>query len=328
MSVYRFPVSAIHWGAALCVVASTLAAAEIRDDAKLFSPDVVTAQKARLNDIERAAHHGVTIETHAGLPADRAKDVEAMSSRQRAEFYSDWLKQRAKASRAEGIFVLVTKEPGHVEVGVSGKLQSAGYSAASKKALVDTLLTSFREKAFDAGLTKAVSQIEKDYAHLRGTVSRTASRETAQAPRVLPAPRQAPAQGISWLGIGLIIGAVVIGLMLLSSIMRAFSGGPGQYGPAGVGYGGGGGFGSGLLGGLLGGMAGSWLYDSFSGHSNSAHAGETGHSDTFGGGTSSAGDDTWSTSGGDFGSGSDFGGGDFSGGSDFGGGDFGGGGDF
>jgi uncharacterized protein len=315
----------------LCLITATASAAEIRDDAKLFGPDVVAAQQTRLDRIERSAHHGVTIETYSTLPQGRAEDVEAMSSRERAQFYSDWLKQRAKAARAEGIFVLITKEPGHVEVGVSSKLQSAGYSHTSKKRLVDTFLAAFRAKEFDRGLTDAVSLIEKDYAQLKatGVATRSSPNAPAQAPRAFPVEPGQPAQRISWWSIGLVVAAVVIGLMILSSIMRAFAGGSGQYGSAGYGGGygnpaggyggGGGGLGRGLMGGLLGGMAGSWLYDSFGRHSGSAHAGEP---PTSGGDWNqpSASDDSWSTSGGDFGGG---GGGDFGGG-DFGGGDSGG----
>jgi hypothetical protein len=152
--------SRIALASGLCLMAWTVSAAEIRDDAKLFSPDVVATAREKLSAAETAAKHGVTIETYATLPQGKAGDVEKMSASEKARFYSDLLKQRAKQAHAEGIFVLITKDPGHVEVGVSGKLQSAGYTAASKKQLVDTFLTAFRQKEFDRGLTGAVSQIE------------------------------------------------------------------------------------------------------------------------------------------------------------------------
>ncbi len=98
----------------LCLSGWTASAADIRDDAKIFSRDAVAAAEQRLNAAEAKAKHGVTIETYATLPSGKAQAVAAMSPRERAEFYSDWLKQRARQSRAEGLFVLITKDPGHV----------------------------------------------------------------------------------------------------------------------------------------------------------------------------------------------------------------------
>ncbi len=333
MTNWPSSVKRIALATVICLTAWTLHAAEIRDDAGIFGADTVAAAKEKLNAAQAKAHHGVTIETYATLPSGKAKAVEAMSSSERSQFYSDWLKQRAKQAHAEGLFVLITKEPGHVEVGVSGKLQAAGYTTANKKAVVDAFLTAFREKEFDRGLSNAVEHIETDYASLRpvATSSRPISPSApAQAPRYSPAPTTGTG---GWtIGGMLMIGAViVVVLMVISAIGRAFSGGPGgPMGSGGGGYGpnydggGGGGFGRGMLGGLLGGMAGSWLYDSFNHRSNSAFGGEqhSPQSPSSWGDSSSSSDDTWSTSGGDFGgSGGDFGGGD-SGGGDSSGGDF------
>ncbi len=193
--------------------------------------------------------------------------------------------------------------------------------------MIDAFLTSFRAKEFDPGLADAVQRIESGYASLQPVAmgSRPISPDApAHAPRYSPyAP--APSTGGGWTISGMVMVGVVILVvwMIISAIGRAFSGG--ATGPMGYGGGngpnyggGGGGFGRGLMGGLLGGMAGSWLYDSFN-RSGEAHGRESGGGLLGGGPTTPhvGGDDSWSTSGGDFG---DSGGGDFGGGDS--GGDF------
>lgn len=313
-----FPLFAWALTAAVCLSAMPADAGGIRDDAGLFTPSVVSTTQAKLNALQENSGHDVTIETHARVPEDRAKSLKGLTASEKSKLYSDWLKHRAKETKAEGIFVLITKEPGHVEVGVSGKLQKAGYTPANKKAVVDSLLTAFRAKDYDSWLTETVALIEQQYGGL--TVATPTAKAVGQTAPVT-APSQSPAalpsmDQTSWVSILVIVGAVMLGLMLLTTLLRALAGGFG----GGMGGGmGGGGFGTGLLGGLFGAMAGSWLYDSFM-NTNSAHAGDTGLSSAENG-ASAGGHDGWSTSGGDFGGG-DFGGGDF------GGGDFGGGGDF
>lgn len=291
---------------------ASLAAAEIRDDANLFTPAVRAAAEARLSQLEKQHRHGIVIETYATVPNGQVDSVKAMSPAAKEKFYGDWLKRRAGERKAEGLFILVTKEPGHVQPGVSRSLSQAGFDAAAKQAVMQSLLGGFRAKQFDAGLEQAVTTIEERFAKLQAAPLAKAP-QLATQPAQTPAPAVAPAvSNFGGLTSILFLVAIVIGgVMLVSMLMRALSGGMGG------GYGGGGGgFGTGLLGGLFGAMAGHWIYDSFF-NSNSAHAGE---SSLFGHDTSStAGNDSWDTSGG-----ADFGGG----GGDFGGGDFGGGGDF
>ncbi len=302
---------ALSWASlALC---TTLSAAEIRDDANLFTPAVRTAAEARLTELEQRHLHGIVIETYATVPDGHAADVKSMSATEKEKFYGDWLKRRAGERKAEGLFLLITKDPGHVQPGVSRGLSQAGFDAAAKQAVMQSLLGGFRTKNFDGGLQEAVKTIEARFATMKPVA-------LSKAPQAPAHPAQDPGQHVNpavgtfsgLTGILFLIALIFGGVMLFSILIRALSGGMG-----GGSYGGGSGFGSGLLGGILGGMAGHWLYDSFS-HSSSAHAGDSPpfHHDT----TSSSGNDFWDTSGG-----ADFGGG---GGADFGGGDFGGGGDF
>lgn len=304
----------------ILALAGTVSAAEhIHDEAGLFSRETVSAAERQIAALERQHRHGVTIETFETVSAGRRAEFEKMSASEKNRFYSEWLEQRARKQRAEGLFILVTKEPRHVQVGVSSRLRAAGFTDAAKQDVLQTLLADFKENRYDSGLTAALEKVERRYAQLH-SVSPT-TRPVGSRPAAAPGPTQR-ASGWS-VGTWLIIAAVIIGgMMLLSRLGRST---PASYGPGGgtgypsAGPGGGGGFLGNMMGGLFGAMAGNWLYDSFSGRS--AHAGDQSsagpprdyNSDTSG--------ETWDSSGGSFDDGGDDFSGGFGGGGDFGGGD-------
>jgi hypothetical protein len=315
--------------------AASVRAGAIVDDAGLFSPKALEKANAEIAKIEKESHHNLTIETLATVPNGRADEVAKMSSRGREEFFDAWARERAISRKAQGEYVLITKNPGHVQIEVDRQTRNSGFGVAQRSTLRDNFIAGFKKKDYDRGLLDAVEYARSALHSGHGTARRN---ENPAAVPHRPADHRgvgaAPGVGggMGLFGWAIVIGAVFLGIRLLSGLFHGMSGGA----PAG-GYGGGGGggmFGS-LLTGMFGAMAGHWLYDSFfSGH----HGGSSafgGDSYDQGSGNDGAGQDFEGT-GGDFGdsgsSGGDFGGGDSGGGDfgggDFGGGDFGGGGDF
>lgn len=309
-------------------------ASEIRDDGKFFSPEVVTKATEDLNRLEKRSRLEARIETYETIPEDKREAFDKLTSKEeRDRFYLRWLQERAKTEGATGVFILITRKPGHLDVEMSNAIKRRGFGISQRNEIRDILVKNFKVEKFDDGLKEAVARLETISLRL-GEARQAAPVAThqAQAPH-RRAPVGAPAEGQGGgMGIwGWIILAVVVMLVfsVISAIIRGLSGGnrgqPGYgqpgYGQGGYGYGGGGGFFGNMLGGVAGAMAGNWLYDSMSGgHHGQAHAGD------WTGGSSNAGYGSDDYGGSDFGS-SDFGGGDFGGG-DFGGDSGGGGGDF
>lgn len=305
-------------------------ASEIRDDGKFFSPEVVSKATEDLNRLERRSRLETHIETYETLPADKQATFDQLTTKEdRDRLFLRWLQERAKAEGAKGVFILITRKPGHLDVEMSNAIRQRGFGIPQRNEVRDILVKNFKVEKFDEGLKEVVASLES--VSLRLGEARQAApvaRHQTQMPQHRT-PVGAPAQGGGGMGIwGWIILAVVVWLVfsVVAAIVRGMSGGGhhgqpgygGGYGQGGYGYGGGGFF-SNMLGGLAGAMAGNWLYDSMSGgHHGQAHAGD------WTGGSANAGYGGDDYGGSDFGA-SDFGGGDFGGG-DFGGGDFGGGG--
>lgn len=303
---------------------------EVRDGAGLFSSSTLQEANQAIERIQKDFHKDLLVETFPRVPEDRTAAYE----QNREEFFSSFLRDRAMATRVDGIYVLVMKEPPphrlRVQVGVGNVTRQRAFTLANREELVRKLQSAFRDDRFDDGLREGVAYVQRSLnENLRTPVDHPVARKSVAAPvRSVGADRETS----SSLNFGslLLIGLLIFGgLLVVRFFFRLLSGSAtgGWNGAGSWNGGGGGGFFSGLLGGLGGALAGSWIYDHFFGSSaraddysrdvmtdSSAMAHDTDYS--------SSGSDVGFDSGGDsFSSGGDVGGGDF------GGGDFGGGGD-
>lgn len=320
-------------------VPSAVHAATIRDDASLFSPKVVKEARTELDKIERESSLPVTIETIPSLGGEDIREV---------------LTRHAKDSGAAGIYVLISRKEGKIDVDASKRFRSV-LPQGRLVTIRDAFTDQFKKKDFDNGLLQGVRTIG-----LEAALARVGSPAAERAqPRTVPArPPVAPNRPMpqrgngfgfgSLIGLGLLIVGVLFVVRLISSMMGGGMrqqgygpggpmggpmGGPGYGGP-GYGYGGGGrgGFFSGLMGGIGGALAGNWLYDQFSGRHQGGHVENTSYdpgTTADSGGNVDTGPDDWGGGGGAVGDwGGDSGGGGGDGGGDWGGGggDWGGGG--
>jgi uncharacterized protein len=344
----------------LGAMAAPIMAAEITDDAGFFSREVLDKSNARLAELKKETGTEVRIETVKAVPADKKDDVTKMDKTDRNKFFKKWASDRATVEHVKGIFVLICKAPGHVQVVEDKRTREQGFGVTDEKQLADKFLDGFNHKDYDKALLEAVDTVSQTVKKLHarhaglaapaGEHDRGAGHNTGVAHnnRI---DHHEPGQGVqvpqtrgmSWLGWAIVAVVVFLGFRLVMALFRGATGGGGGYGGGpgpgyGGGYGGGGGGGGmmgNIMGGLFGAVAGNWLYHSFMG--GNEHMGSPG---AFGGGGAGGEAGQGDGAGEDFqGSGGDFndddrsggGGGDFgeaddnSGGGDFGGGDSGGG---
>lgn len=325
----------------LAAVPTTTQAAAIRDDAEFFGEKALKRAEAELAELRKKTGKEVRIETFE-RPPSTAEDIEKLDKTERAKFFDRLARERATLEKTKGIYILICKHPGHVQVEVDRQTREQGFGSDERNELRDKLLEGFKKKDYDQALREGV-----DYA-VR-TLEKLHPRHAALpvgAGGAHPAAPHQRAGGMGWLGWIIVAVLVLVGIRLVASLFALFSGanrpGYGGYGPGpgGFGYGGGGGMLGGLMSGLFGAFAGNWLYHQF--FDSSAQAGQPGGfggesyaddrdrgaGEDFEGSGGDFGDGDDTSGGGDFGGddlgGGDFGGGDFGGG-DFGGGDFGGG---
>ncbi|HBI43766.1 MAG TPA: hypothetical protein DDY78_13075 [Planctomycetales bacterium] len=324
----------------------------VHDAAHFFKPDAITKADEIISAIKRDEKKELVVETF--LHAPEGKEQEAANPDTKDDFFKDWADQRGGEQKVNGVYVLICKKPTYIKVVADHRTGKIIFTEEERNHLSKLLQTSFHNKNYDDGLLEGVRYVQSALNWKPG-----ADTDGAAAP---PWPttgtrpnRGGTGAGGSGIGAGslaigglLCVGLVVlvaigIVLMVVTSLFRAFHRGPAGYGPGGYGsappgggyggygggYGGGqgGGFLSSMLGGMFGGAAGGWAYDRFFGGHQSSNRGPTPRED---GGSMPPQDPGYTAGGGgDFGGGGDTGGGaDFGGGGDAGGGgDFGGGGD-
>jgi uncharacterized protein len=296
------------------------AVAEVRDEAHFFSAQAVTKANETVKEIKQRHKKDLLIETVRHVPENKKDEATSSDGKVKTRFFANWAVERARMEGVNGIYVLITREPGHVEVVVGNQTQAV-FSNEERHHLSQLLLKHLRQKEYDEGLLAAVNHVRAVLGSAPSAGAPVAAPSThSQLPNHrAPAPdgRLGSAGGswMRWLGIGL---AALLALWLVSAVLRAISGnqtrpvtagfggsggtgGPGPYGsPGGYGgYGGGGLFPS-LMGGLFGAAAGSWLYDQFSG--GHSRVGGYGHMDSSptSGATPDARDTDYTAEGGDF----------------------------
>jgi hypothetical protein len=340
----------------LATTALAAIVAEVRDEAGFFSADAVRRANEVIDDIHRDFKKDLLIETFKTVPADKADEFKKLDKGAHAKFYNDWAIQRARTAKVNGVYVLIVKDPGHLQVEVGNETREKAFTIENRNKLAEIMTRKFRDardakedaekqKIYDQALTDGVRYVFSTMKSNIGS-SKTAIDHGGPIRPVPVNPHPGDVTGnhrtssmAPGLGGILCWGLLIVGIAwIVIGLIRSFTGGGGGgYGPGGYGggggWGGGGGFMTGLLGGMFGAVAGNWLYNNMfgSGSSGWGSGGGGWGSQAQGGEPSSPPQDTdYSGTGGDFSGGdSGGGGGDNGGGGDFGGGgDSGGGGDF
>jgi uncharacterized membrane protein YgcG len=138
-------------------------APEIKDEAKVFSPEAVKKANDMIRDIARK--HGVDflVETFNTVPGEQAEKVKGLDPQERTKFFQSWARERINHHVVHGVYVLVCKNPQYIRVEVSDKAVSR-FGSAFGKTLGDLLVADFKEKKFDEALLTAVKQVQEKLA--------------------------------------------------------------------------------------------------------------------------------------------------------------------
>ena len=242
---------------AVAGLASAAVTPRVSDDAKFFSPGAVEQANQKIREIYRDYGKDLLIETVLRVPADLQPKYKALG---KTKFFADWAARRAEDSGCKGIYVLLCKTPGHLQIEVGRLTRQRGFTLEDRNRLVQKmlpLLVKKDQKNNDAALALAVDTIESTLRASLGKQTTSDGKPAKEAitqgsakPRpTVPAshpPANRPDAGGSpslwtWVLIG--VGGVVV-IWLLFAMLRAVTGG-GAAGPGGSGGMGGGGGGGG-----------------------------------------------------------------------------------
>src|SRR4051794_16451611 len=150
--------------------------ADVRDEAKFFSDDAVRQANDAIAQIKRDFGKDVVIQTHATIPDAARQRFGAQTDNQ---FFDRWVRQAIRDQKLNGIAVLITRDPPHLQVGVDSDTGKQAFIKTDNDKLSSLMAGDFREKQFDRGLQRAVEYVQTTLA--RSTGMHGASGASAQA---------------------------------------------------------------------------------------------------------------------------------------------------
>jgi uncharacterized membrane protein YgcG len=143
---------------AVAYVAKTLKAnIEVKDEGGFFSAEALKKAIQEIVGIQQRYGKELVVETVKEIPADLKKDY---TPAKRQEFFYKWARDRARAGKVNGVYVLICKDPSHLQVEVGNETQKKAFTIKDRDKMAQILLTKFREKKFDEGLSEAVKFFE------------------------------------------------------------------------------------------------------------------------------------------------------------------------
>jgi hypothetical protein len=272
---------------------ASAASAQVRDDARFFSPQTVARANETIDRVRQQYRKTVVVETYDAVPGNLQGDLQQLG---RDRFYAQWADNRMRSMSLDGLLILITKNPGRVQVGLGKATPDRTFTVSDREQVRKVLADNFRSQQYDAGLQQAMDFVYRRMGENAGPEATAGGRGAATSPpqssprgyggvaggaNSTPGRTSVPpvATGRSC-GMGsmlcLIIGIVVVVMLVRGVFSRRSAGGAGYGGgyggpgmppppPGGVygqpgygqpGYGGGGG---GFGRGVLGGLLGGVL---------------------------------------------------------------------
>ena len=174
--------------AAVVAFAGTARAGEHRvdDQAGLFRPGIVKLADEVLDDIHARMNKDLMIQTFDTIP-DEMQDAAKQQDKQ--AFYDHWVTTDARKLKVNGVFILITKVPPHLQIGVGAETRKQAFTLKDRDELVDRMAENFHNRQFDKGLMDAVNFVRDRMATNMGVAlpRETATTRPTTAPATEPA---------------------------------------------------------------------------------------------------------------------------------------------
>src|SRR5262245_16618303 len=217
-------VSGLLLACGLGITAARAVGPEVHDNAGIFSPGAIRQADETIRNIQRDFRKDLLIESFDGVPDGRNEDY----TRNREEFFSNFVSERARLARVDGIYVMIMKEPPphrfRIQVGVGQVTRQRAFTTADRDELVGLFQSKFRADQFDDGLRSGVAFVERTLrSHLQGASASVTPRSYSSEGSRLRSSSHGSGSGImSFLVLGMF---VVGGIIVIGFIMRILRGG-------------------------------------------------------------------------------------------------------
>jgi hypothetical protein len=129
----------------------------VHDEAGFFKPETIDAANKIISDIKQEDKKDLLVETFLQVPKDKEK--EAADPDKKTAFFKGWAVQRARDEQVNGIYVLICKEPPHLQVETGSQTRKV-FTNEDRDHLDKLLVESFKNKKYDDGLLEGVRYVQ------------------------------------------------------------------------------------------------------------------------------------------------------------------------
>jgi uncharacterized membrane protein YgcG len=122
------------------------------DEAHFVKHQTIVQIDQILQDIHDHSGKDLMIETFVSIPDDLKANLQKEG---KDAFYTKWARTEAFELGVNGVIILITGDPAHLQIEVGNDTQTRAFTIADRDELVKKLAESFSAKDFDGGLLMA-----------------------------------------------------------------------------------------------------------------------------------------------------------------------------
>src|SRR5215208_1412544 len=133
------------------------ALAEVKDETAMFSSSAIQQADQDTRQIKQKYGKEMLVEVFAEIPADLRSQY---SPDRKNQFFAQWMTRRSQELKVSGIYVLICRNPSHLQVDAGRDTKQRAFTAQNVGQLKNVLVTRFRDKKYDEGLSEAVNYVD------------------------------------------------------------------------------------------------------------------------------------------------------------------------
>ena len=132
------------------------AAGGVVDNAGFFSEQAKSDATRSIADMERRYHKDLFIETFKEIPPELRNGVNVQDKAAAGRICEKWALSLARQKGVNGVFVLLVKEPSHLQVLVGNDTQTLAFTLQNRDELVELMVGELRTHRNDASSAEFV----------------------------------------------------------------------------------------------------------------------------------------------------------------------------
>lgn len=157
---------------------------QIWDEAHFVKPQTIEQVDQILEDIHTRFGKDLMIETFPSIPDDYKAKVEKDG---KDKFYAGWTRTDAYDLGVNGVMILITGDPGHLQIEVGSQTQGQAFTLADRDELVQKMGAAFHAKDFDGGILMAAQFVRDRMARNMAGAAGAGAPPAATRPATQPA---------------------------------------------------------------------------------------------------------------------------------------------